>query len=159
MLYSLIYLHGLRGPTFLQATIRPLRALRSVELGDGRDVRFELLGSFPLRRTLRRRLLRNTLALGPWGLEYEGLLLCLAGRALLHAPASFSFHSRSGGASRVALTGLSFNSRLGGVTGPAPADLLGVIGLSGCFGTALAGVTLLFPSLLCCPGPSSQGLP
>ena len=89
----------------------------------------------------------------------EGILLCLAGSALLRAPASFSFHSRSSGASRVALTGLSFNSRLGGVTGPAPAGLLGVIGLSGRFGTALVVVALLCPSLLCCPGPSSQGLP
>jgi len=83
----------------------------------------------------------------------------LVGRALLRVPASFSFRIRSGGAGRVALTGLDFNSRLGGVTGPAPAGLLGVVSLSGRFGTALAGVALLCPSLLRCPGPSCQGLP
>jgi len=38
----------------------------------------------------------------------------LAGRALLCVPASFSFRIRSGGAGRVALTGLNFNGRLGG---------------------------------------------
>ena len=110
-------------------------------------------------RLLRRLFLCDTLALGPRGLVDEGTLLCLAGRALLRAPASLSFHIRSGGASRVALTGLNFNSRLGGVTGPAPAGLLGVVSLSGRFGTALAGVALLCPSLLRCPGPSCQGLP
>ena len=35
-------LHGLRGPDFLQATIPPLWVFSGVELGDGRDVRFEL---------------------------------------------------------------------------------------------------------------------
>ena len=83
----------------------------------------------------------------------------MAGRAPLRIPASFSFRIRSGGAGRVALTGLNFNGRLGGVTGPAPAGLLGIVSLSGRFGTALAGAALMCPSLLCCPGPSSQGLP
>ena len=106
-----------------------------------------------------RRVLCDALALGPRGLEDKGLLLCLAGTALLRAPANFSFRTRSGGAGRVTLTGLNFNGRLGGATGTAPASLLGIVSLSGRFGTALAGVALLCPSLLFCPGPSSQGLP
>ena len=90
----------------------------------------------------------------------EGILLCAAGRTLLLAPASFSFRIRSGGAGRVALTGLDFNGRLGGATGTARAGLLGIISLSSRFGTTLAGVALLLcPSLLRRPGPSGQGLP
>jgi len=94
----------------------------------------------------------------------EGILLCLAGRALLHAPASLSFLIRSGGASRVALTGLNFNGRLGSVTGPAPAGLLGVGRLSSRLGATLAGValtsvTLLLPGLLRRLGPSGHCLP
>jgi len=90
----------------------------------------------------------------------EGILLCAAGRALLLAPASFSFRIRSGGAGRVALTGLNVDGRLGGATGTAPAGLLGIIGLSSRFGATLAGVAfLLCPSLLRRPGPSGQGLP
>ena len=84
----------------------------------------------------------------------------MAGRAPLHIPASFSFRIRSGGAGRVALTGLNFSNCLGGTTGTAPAGLLGAVSLSGRFGTALAGVALLLcPSLLRRLGPSSHGLP
>ena len=76
------------------------------------------------------------------------------------APASFSLRIRSGGAGRVALTGLNFNGRLGSATSTAVAGLLGVGSLSGRFGTALASVALLLcPGLLRRPGPSSQGLP
>ena len=70
----------------------------------------------------------------------------MVSRVLLRAPASFSSRIRSGGAGRVTLTGLNFNNCLGGATGTAPAGLLGVVSLSACFGTALAGVALL---LLC----------
>ena len=84
----------------------------------------------------------------------------MAGRALLRAPASFSFRIRSGGAGRIALTGLDFNGHLGGATGTARAGLLGIVSLSSRFGTTLASVALLLcPSLLRRPGPSSQGLP
>src|SRR6185503_12440763 len=89
-------------------------------------------GSFYLRRLLRH-VLCEALALGPRGLEDEGLLRCLAGRTLLLALASFSFRTRSGGAGRVALTGLSFNSRLVGATGTAPASLPGIVSLSSRF--------------------------
>ena len=90
----------------------------------------------------------------------EGILLCLTGRTLPRVPASFSFHIRSGGTGRVALTSLNFNGRLGGATSTASADLLGVVSPSGRFGTALAGVALfLCPRLLRRSGPSGQGLP
>ena len=84
-----------------------------------------------------RHLFCDAFALGPRGLGDEGVLLCLG----------------------VALTGLNFNGRLGSTTGTAPASLLGVVSLSGRFGTALAGVALLCTSLLCRLGPSSHGLP
>jgi hypothetical protein len=75
-------------------------------------------------------------------------------------PASFSFHIRTGGTGRAALTGLNFNGRLGDTTGTASADLLGVVSPSSRFGTALTGVALLLcPSLLRRPGHPSQGLP
>src|SRR6185437_1526840 len=102
----------------------------------------------------------GALDLGPRGLKDEGPLFCLAGRAFLRVPASFSFRARSGGACRVALTGLNFNGRLGGATGTAPAGLLGVVSLGSLFGAILASVALLLcPGLLRRPGPSSQGLP
>ena len=86
---------------------------------------------------------------------------CGAVCGVLRAPAGLSFRIRSGGAGHVALTGLNFNGRLGSATGTAPASLLGVVSLSGRFGTALAGVTLLLlcPSLLRRLGPWSHGLP
>ena len=115
--------------------------------------------SFHLWRLLRH-ILCEALVLGPRGLEHKGLLGCLTSRALLRVPASFSFCDRSGGAVRVALTGLTFNSRLVGATGTAPASLLGIVSLSSRFGTTLAGIALLLcPSLLRRPGPSGQGLP
>ena len=83
----------------------------------------------------------------------------MAGRALLRVPASFSFCVRSGGADRVALTGLNFNGRLGGATGTALAGLLGIGGRSSHLGATLAGVTLLLPGSLRRLGPSGHGLP
>ena len=97
----------------------------------------------------------------------------MAGRALLRVPGSFSFCGRSGGALRVALTGLNFNGRLGGATGIALAGLLGVGHLSSRLGVgrlssrlgatlaggALTGVTLLLPGSLRRLGPSGHGLP
>ena len=88
----------------------------------------------------------------------------MTGRALLRAPASFSFCGRAGSAVRVALTGLNFNSRLGGATGTARACLLSVGHRSGRPGTMLAGValtavTLPLPGSLRCLGPSGHGLP
>ena len=120
-------------------------------------------GSFYLWRLLRH-VLCEALALGPRGLEDEGLLRCLAGRALLRVPASFSFCGRSGGAVRVAPTGLNINDRLGGATGTALAGLLGVGRLSSRLGATLAGValtgvTLLLPGSLRRLGPSGHGLP
>ncbi|XP_039812129.1 uncharacterized protein LOC120675105 [Panicum virgatum] len=109
--------------------------------------------------------LRTTaLVLGPRGLEDEGLLGCLTGRALLRAPASFSFCGRAGSAVRVALTGFNSNSRLGGTTGTARACLLSVGRRSGRPGTTLAGValtgvTLLLPGSLSRLSPSGHGLP
>src|SRR6185369_5277320 len=91
---------------------------------------------------LLRHVLCEALALGPRGLEDEGLLRCLTGRALLHVPASFSFCDRSGGAVRVALTGLNFNGHLVDATGTAPAGLLGVGRLSSRLGATLAGGAL-----------------
>ena len=86
----------------------------------------------------------------------KGIFLCLTGRALPRAAASFSFRIRSGGTGRVALTGLNFNGRLGGATGTAPASLLGVVSLGSRFGATLASVALLLcPGLLRRPGPSS----
>ena len=109
---------------------------------------------------LRHFLLCDALALGPRGLEDEGLLLNTIGRALLRAPASFPSRIRSGGAGRVALTSLNFNVGSGGAVRAAPAGLLGIVGLSSRFGATLAGVAfLLCPSLLRRPGPSGQGLP
>ena len=90
----------------------------------------------------------------------EGVLLCLAGRALLRAPASFSFRIRSGGAGRVALTGLNFSDCQSGAVHATLAGFLSFGSLSGRFGTALAGVALLLcPSLLRHLGPSSHGPP
>ena len=85
----------------------------------------------------------------------------MVGGVLLRAPTSFSSCIRPGGASRVALTGLDFSDCQGGAVHTAPAGLLGVGSLSGCLGSALAGVTLLLlcPSLLRRLGPSSHGLP
>ena len=123
----------------------------------------EMGGSFYLRRLLRH-VLCEALALGPRGLEDEGLLRCLAGRVLLRTPASFSFYVRSGGAVRVALTGLNINDRLGGATGTALAGLLSVGRSSSRLGATVAGVTLtsvtlLLPGLLRRLGPSGHGLP
>jgi len=117
-------------------------------------------GSFHLWRLLRR-VLCDALALGPRGLEDEGHLLSMVGRALLRAPASLSSCGRTGGASRIALTGLNFSNCQGGAVHAALAGLLGVGSLSGRFGTALDGVTLLLlcPSLLRRLGASSHGLP
>ena len=85
----------------------------------------------------------------------------MVGGALLHVPTGFSSCIRPGGASRVALTGLNFNDCPGGAVRAAPAGLLGVVSLSGYFGTASADVALLLlrPSLLSRLGPSSHGLP
>ena len=117
-------------------------------------------GSFHHRRLLRRLLLCDVLALGPRGLEDEGLLLHTIGRTLLRPPAGLSSCVRSGGASRIALTGLNSSNCQGGAVHAALAGLLGVGSQSGCFGTALAGVTLLLcPSLLRRLGASSHGLP
>ena len=124
-------------------------------------------GSLHQWRPLRRLFLCDALALGPRGLGDEGVLLCLAGRVLPRAPASFSSYIWSGGAGRVALTGLNFNGRLGSATGTVLAGLFAGIGhLSSRFGTTLAGVALtgvtlllLCPSLLRRLGPSSHGLP
>src|SRR6185312_17313786 len=69
-------------------------------------------GSFHCRRLLRRTLFRDAPALGPRGLEDEGLLHTV-GRALLRAPTGLSFHSWTGGAVRVALTNLNFDGGLG----------------------------------------------
>src|SRR6185503_20248009 len=111
-------------------------------------------------RLSRHLFLCDTLALSPRGLEDKGLLLCLTGRALPRVPASFSFHIRSGGTGRVALTGLNFNGRLGCATSTALAGLLGIVSPSGRFCTALAGVALLLcPCLLRHSGPPGQGLP
>ena len=79
----------------------------------------------------------------------------------MRAPASLSSCVRSGGASRIALTGLNFSNCHGGAIHTALASLLGVGSRSGCFGTALAGVTLLLlcPSLLRRLGTPSHGLP
>jgi len=108
---------------------------------------------------LRRLFLCDALALGPRGLEDEGLLLYTVGRTLLRAPASFSFRIRTGGAGRVTQTGLNFSDGQGGAVHAALDGLLGVCSLSGRFGTALAGVALLLcPSLLRRLGPSSHGL-
>jgi len=71
----------------------------------------------------------------------------LTGRALLRAPASFSFCGRAGSAVRVALTGFNSNSRLGGATGTTLA------------GVALTGVALLLPGSLSRLSPSGHGLP
>jgi hypothetical protein len=89
------------------------------------------------------------------------LLLRLVGRALLRAPASFSSCIRSGGAGRVALTGLNFDVRPGGAICVAPAGLLGVVSLSGCFGASSADIAILFmrSGLLGRLGPPSHGLP
>ena len=118
-------------------------------------------GSFHNWRPLRRLLLCDALTLGPQGLEDEGLLLNTTGRALLHAPASLSSCVRSGGASRIALTGLNSSNCQGGTVHTALAGLLGIGGRSGCFGTALAGVNLLLlrPGWLRRLGASSHGLP
>ena len=84
----------------------------------------------------------------------------MVSRALLRAPASFSSCIRSGGAGRVALTGLNFDVRLGGAIYTAPAGLLGVVSQSGRFGTALADVALLlYSGLLGRLGPSGHGRP
>ena len=117
-------------------------------------------GSFYLWRLLRH-VLCEALALDPRGLEDEGLLRSWAGRALLRAPASFSFYVRSGGAVCVALTGLNINDRLGGT---ALAGLLGVGRLRSRLGATVAGVALtsvalLLPGLLRRLGPSGHGLP
>src|SRR6185436_11314876 len=109
-------------------------------------------GSFYPWRLLRH-VLCEALALGPRGLEDEGLLCCLTGRALLRVPASFSFCGRSGGAVRVAPTSLNFNGRLGGATGTALAGPLGIGRLSSRLGATLAGgaltgITLLLPGSL-----------
>src|SRR6185437_10029053 len=115
-------------------------------------------GSFYPRRPQRCLLLCDALALSPQGLEDEGLLLCLVCGALLRAPTSFSSCIRSGSAGRVALTGLNFDVRPGGAIRTAPAGLLGVVSLSGCFGAASADIALLFlcSSLLGRLGPSSH---
>ena len=84
----------------------------------------------------------------------------MVGRALRRAPANFSSRIRSGGAGRVPLTGLNFNDGPGGATSTVPAGLLGVVSLSGCFGTALADVALLlYLGLLGRLGPSGHGRP
>jgi hypothetical protein len=108
--------------------------------------------------------LYEALALDPRGLEDEGLLRSLAGRALLRAPARVSFYVRSGGAVCVALTGLNINDCLGGATGIALAGLLGVGRLSNRLGATVAdvvltGIALLLPGLLRRLGPSGHGLP
>ena len=113
---------------------------------------------------MRRVLLCDALALGPRGLEDEGLHLYTVGRALLRAPASLSSCGRMGGASRIALTGLNFSNYQGGAVHAALTGLLGIGSLSSRFGTALAGVALNDVTLLLCPsllrrlGPSSHGL-
>ena len=84
----------------------------------------------------------------------------MTGRALLRVPASFSFRDRSGGAVRIALTGLNSNGRLGDATGTALAGLLSVGRLSSRFCATLAGIALLLcPGLLRRLGPSGHGLP
>ena len=109
---------------------------------------------------MRRLFLCDALSLSPQGLEDEGLLFYMVGRALLCAPASFSSRIRSGGAGRVALTGLNYDVRPGGAIRIAPAGLLGVVSLSSRFDATLASVALfLCPGLLRRPGTSSQGLP
>jgi hypothetical protein len=101
---------------------------------------------------LRRTLLRDAPALGPRGLEDEGLLYTV-GRALLHTPTGLSFRIQSGGAGRVALTGLNVDGRLGSAADTALAGLFAGIGrLSSRFGTMLAGVALTGVTLLLlCP--------
>ena len=120
-------------------------------------------GSFHRRCLLRRTLLRDAPALGPRGLEDEGLLHTV-GRALLRAPTGLSFSIRSGGAGRVALTGLNVDGHLGSTTDTTLAGLLGVGRLSSRLGATLAGValtavTLPLPGSLRCLGPSGHGLP
>jgi hypothetical protein len=115
---------------------------------------------------LRCTLHRDAPALGPRGLEVDGLLHTV-GRAFLRAPIGLSFRIWSGGAGRVALTGLNSDGRLGSATETAPAGLSTGIGrLSSRFGTTMAGVALtgvtlllLCPSLLRRLGPSRHGLP
>ena len=88
----------------------------------------------------------------------------MAGRALLRTPASFSFCIRSGGAGRVALTGLNVDGRLGSTSDAALAGVFAGVGrLSSRLGTTLAGVALtgvtLLPGLLRRLSPSGHGLP
>jgi len=82
----------------------------------------------------------------------------MVGRALLRAPAGLYSCVRSGGASRISLTGLNSSNCQGGAIHAVLAGLLGVCGQSSCFGTALAGVTLLLlcSGLLCRLGASSH---
>ena len=84
----------------------------------------------------------------------------MVGRALLRTPTSFSSCNRPDSAGRVALTGLNFNDGPGSATGTAPAGLLGVVSLSGCFGAALADIALLLrQGLLGRLGPLSHSRP
>ena len=70
----------------------------------------------------------------------------MADGALLCAPTSFFSCDRLGDTICVAPTGLDFDVRPGGVICASPVDLpLGVI-LSGCYNSALAGIT---PTLRC----------
>ena len=85
----------------------------------------------------------------------------MVGGALLRPPTSFSFCNRPGGASHATPDGLNFNDCPGGTVRAAPADLLGVVSLSGSFSTALASVAFLplCLSLMGRLGPSIHGLP